>query len=173
MVMDPILSRRSIRRYQNRPVEEPLVEYCLRAAMAAPSAHNQQPWAFVIIDNRQLLDAIPGFHPYSRMLYEAPMAILVCGDNSDLKSPDFWPQDCAAAVENILLAACSRGLGSVWMGVYPKEPIMQGFRRLLELPDTLVPFALVALGYGAEEKGPSDRYDPGRVYRNVWKAEKS
>ena len=166
--MDTILSRRSIRRYQNRPVEDALVEYCLRAAMAAPSAHNQQSWAFVVIDDRELLDAIPGFHPYSRMLYEAPMAILVCGDERELKSADFWPQDCAAAVENILLAACSRGLGSVWMGVYPKEPIMQGFRRLLNMPGYLVPFALVALGYGAEEKGPSGRYDPGRVHRNAW-----
>jgi len=171
--MDAIMSRRSIRRYQNRPVEEPILKYCLEAAMAAPSAHNQQPWAFVVIDDRKLLEAIPGFHPYSRMLYEAPVAILVCGDNRDLKSPEFWPQDCAAAVENILLAACSRGLGSVWMGVYPKEPIMQGFRRLLELPEHLVPFALVALGYGAEEKGPSMRYDPERVFRNVWKQEKS
>ena len=169
--MDPIMTRRSIRRYRNQPGEEPLVKYCLEAAMAAPSAHNQQPWAFVVIDDRELLEAIPGFHPYSRMLYEAPMAILVCGDNRDLKSPEFWPQDCAAAVENILLAACSRGLGSVWMGVYPKEPIMDGLRRLLELPEFLVPFALVAIGYGAEEKGPSNRYDPGRVYRNVWKKE--
>ena len=171
--MDTILSRRSIRRYQNRPVEESLVEYCLRSAMAAPSAHNQQPWAFVVIDDRELLDAIPGFHPYSRMLYEAPMAILVCGDERELKSADFWPQDCAAAVENILLAACSRGLGSVWMGVYPKEPIMQGFRRLLNMPGYLVPFALVALGYGAEEKGPSERYDPGRVSRNAWGREEA
>ena len=171
--MDTILSRRSIRRYQNCPVEEALVEYCLRSAMAAPSAHNQQPWAFVVIDDRELLDAIPGFHPYSRMLYEAPMAILVCGDERELKSPDFWPQDCAAAVENILLAACSRGLGSVWMGVYPKEPIMQGFRRLLNMPGYLVPFALVALGYGAEEKEPSERYDPGRVRRNAWGREEA
>ena len=171
--MDTILSRRSIRRYQNRPVEEALVEYCLRSAMAAPSAHNQQPWAFVVIDDRELLDAIPGFHPYSRMLYEAPMAILVCGDERELKSADFWPQDCAAAVENILLAACSRGLGSVWMGVYPKEPIMQGFRRLLNMPGYLVPFALVALGYGAEEKEPSERYDPGRVRRNAWGREEA
>ena len=171
--MDTILSRRSIRRYQNRPVEEALVEYCLRSAMAAPSAHNQQPWAFVVIDDRELLDAIPGFHPYSRMLYEAPMAILVCGDERELKSPDFWPQDCAAAVENILLAACSRGLGSVWMGVYPKEPIMQGFRRLLNMPGYHVPFALVALGYGAEEKGPSERYDPGWVRRNAWEREEA
>ena len=171
--MDTILSRRSIRRYQNRPVEEALVEYCLRSAMAAHSAHNQQPWAFVVIDDRELLDAIPGFHPYSRMLYEAPMAILVCGDERELKSADFWPQDCAAAVENILLAACSRGLGSVWMGVYPKEPIMQGFRRLLNMPGYLVPFALVALGYGAEEKEPSERYDPGRVRRNAWGREEA
>ena len=171
--MDTILSRRSIRRYQNRPVEEALVEYCLRSAMAAPSAHNQQPWAFVVIDDRELLDAIPGFHPYSRMLYEAPMAILVCGDERELKSPDFWPQDCAAAVENILLAACSRRLGSGRMGVYPKEPSMQGFRRRLNMPGYLVPFALVALGYGAEEKGPSERYDPGRVRRNAWGREEA
>jgi len=167
-MLDPILKRRSIRRYTEREVSEEVVMGLLKAAMSAPSAHNQQPWEFVVITERDLLDAIPGFHPYSRMLTGAPLAILVCCNTSNLAAEDFWPQDCAAATENILLAATSSGLGSVWLGVYPKEELMKGLKDLLSLPDHIRPFALVSLGYPAVEKEPSDRFDPARIHRNGW-----
>ncbi len=166
--MNFILSRRSIRKYTTAPVEEEKVVSLLRAAMSAPSAHNQQPWVFVIIDDREVLGRIPDFHPYSSMLLHAPIAILVCADTSNLSSPEFWPQDCSAATENILLAANSCGLGSVWLGVYPKEELMKGLSRLLELPENIQPFALVSLGYPAMEKLPSKRFDPARIHRNHW-----
>jgi nitroreductase len=166
--LETILSRRSIRSYTDRMLNDAVFEHLLKAAMAAPSAHNQQPWEFVVIDDRKLLDAIPEFHPYSKMLRQAPAAIVVCARSSGLKSDEFWPQDCAAATENILLAATALGLGSVWLGVYPKEPLMKGLRALLGLPDDIVPFSIVSLGYPAETKKPSDRYDPARVHKNGW-----
>jgi nitroreductase len=167
-VLETIISRRSIRSYTEQPLNEAIYEDLLRAAMAAPSAHNQQPWEFVVIDDRKLLDAIPEFHPYSKMLSGAPAAILVCARSKDLKSDEFWPQDCAAATQNILLAAAALGVGSVWLGVYPKEPLMKGLRELLELPEDIVPFSLISLGYPAKSKDPSNRYDPARVHKNGW-----
>lgn len=166
--MDSVLSRRSIRNFQDRAIPESEIQKILEGAMSAPSAHNQQPWELVVITERQLLNSIPEFHPYSRMLAMAPMAILVCAKTKDLKSPDFWPQDCSAATENILVEANELGIGSVWLGVYPKEPIMKGFRQLFSLPDDVLPFSLVALGYPAEKKEPSQRFDPKRVHRNGW-----
>jgi len=166
--MDVITSRRSIRRYRPEPLNEAVYEQMLRAAMSAPSAHNQQPWAFIVIDDRNLLDAIPEFHPYSKMLKEAPAAILVCGDLRNLKAEDYWPQDCSAATQNILLAANALGLGSVWMGVYPTEPLVNGMRDLLSIPADFVPFSLIAIGHPVEAKQPSDRYDPERVHHNFW-----
>jgi len=167
-MMEEILKRRSIRRYTEKEVSEEVVTELLKAAMSAPSAHNQQPWEFVVIDDRKTLDTIPSFHPYSSMLASAPLAILVCANSSSLAAEDFWPQDCAAATENILLAATSLGIGSVWLGVYPKAELMKGLKDLLSLPGYITPFALVSLGYPAVEKGPSDRYDPVRVHRNKW-----
>jgi len=166
--LETILSRRSIRSYTEQPLNDTIYEHLLRAAMAAPSAHNQQPWEFVIIDDRKLLNRIPEFHPYSKMVPGAAAAILVCGRSKDLPAKELWPQDCAAATQNILLAATALGIGSVWLGVYPKETLMKGFRELLELPDDIVPFSLVSLGYPAETKDPSNRYDPARVHKNGW-----
>jgi hypothetical protein len=154
--LDVILSRRSIRSYENKPLNDTIFEHLLKAAMAAPSAHNQQPWEFVIIDERKLLDQIPEFHPYSKMLLGAPAAILVCGNKNYIKDEDLWPQDCAAATENILLA------------VYPKRDLMEGLSKLLNLPENIIPFSLVALGFPAKTKEPANRYDPSRVHKNKW-----
>ena len=116
---DPVLDRRSIRKYTDQPVPDKLVETLLRAAMSAPSAGNQQPWHFVVIRDRAILDAVPGFHPYARMMVKAPVAILVCGDGDLEKSKGFWVEDCSAATENVLIEAQELGLGSVWLGPVP------------------------------------------------------
>ncbi|MGB4428427.1 MAG: nitroreductase family protein [Thermacetogeniaceae bacterium] len=166
--LEAILTRRSIRRYPAEPVAEDLIKKLLEAAMYAPSAHNQQPWQFIVIQDRQLLDKIPEFHPYSSMLKSAPLAILVCGDSSRFKSSYFWPQDCAAATQNILLAARALGLGTVWMGVYPKENLMEGLRTLFKIPEEIIPFSLIAVGYPAEEKLKPERFDEQRIHYNGW-----
>ena len=166
MSFDPVLARRSIRRYKADPVPAEKVTLLLKAAMSAPSAHNQQPWEFIVIDDRKHLDAIPGVHPYSKMLLEAPMAILVCSRQETLTASDFWPQDCAAATENILVEATALDLSTVWMGIYPKEPLMKAMTEMFRLPENIIPFSLIAVGYGAEEKKPSNRYDEARIHRN-------
>lgn len=166
--MDPVLSRRSIRKYTEKKIEESKVKLLLEAAMSAPSAHNEQPWHFVVINKREILDKIPDFHPYSQMLKQAPLAILVCGDTNILDNEDFWVQDCSAATENILVEASNIGLGSVWLGVYPKKELMNGVRELAGLPEGIVPFSLISIGYPAYQKEPSSRYSETRVHWNKW-----
>jgi nitroreductase len=166
-----ILTRRSIRRYRPSLVPETVIEELLRAAMHAPSARNEQPWHFIVVDNRELLDQIRNSHPYAAMLSEAPLAIIVCGDTSLELSPGYWPVDCAAATQNLLLAAHARGLGSVWLGVYPRAERMDKIRDLFHLPQKVQPFAVIALGEPAENKPTPDRYKPERVKRNGWRNE--
>jgi nitroreductase len=165
---DPILSRRSIRDFTAAPVADADLERLLQAAMAAPSAGNQQPWRFVVVTERGMLEAITRIHPYARMLLQAPLAIVVCGDPSAGRWPDFWDQDCSAAVENVLVEAQSLGLGAVWLGVYPLAERVEGLRELFGVPPEVVPFAVVAVGHPASRKPPADRYDPTRVHRERW-----
>ena len=121
------------------------IQKLLRAAMSAPSAGNEQPWQFVVITERALLDEIPALHPYSSMLKEAQLAILVCGDENLESHKGFWAQDCSAATENLLIAAHSLGLGAVWLGIYPRKERVNGLRGLLGIPKHVIPFALISL----------------------------
>ena len=165
---EAIMTRRSIRRYAPKQVPDRLVEDLLQAGAAAPSAGNEQPWHFVVITELKLLDEVPKFHRYAQMLKEAPLAILVCGDMTLERHEGYWVQDCAAATQNILLAAHAKGLGAVWLGIYPREHRVSGMRQLLNIPEHVTPFALISIGYPAEEKPPAQRYDTTRVHRNRW-----
>lgn len=166
--LEAIFTRRSIRKFQDRPVPEEIIGRLLAAAMQAPSARNQQPWQFVVIDDRQILAKVPAFMPNAAMAGHAPLGILVCGDLSLEKSEGYWVVDCAAAVENMLLAAHALGLGAVWTGVYPREPRMVGLRELVGLPKNVMAHSLVVIGFPGEEVAPADRYLVGRVRRNHW-----
>lgn len=166
--MEAILTRRSIRKYTAQPVPDEVINELLKAAMSAPTAGNQQPWRFIVVDERKILDEIPKIHPYSQMLKQAPLAILVCGDESKSKYPGYWVQDCSAATQNLLLAAHAQGLGAVWLGVHPREERIAGFRKLFGLPQHIAPLALVSIGYPAEQKPPSERYDAAKIRYNRW-----
>ncbi len=166
--MEAILSRRSIRRYTAQAVADEVVTDLLKAAMSAPSAGNQQPWQFLVVNERRILDEIPSIHPYSAMLKEAALAILVCGDLQLETNKGYWVQDCSAATENLLIAAHAVGLGAVWLGIYPGEERVVAFRELLGLPEHVVPLALAAIGYPAETRPPANRYDAARVRYNRW-----
>ncbi|WP_028575198.1 nitroreductase family protein [Desulfonatronovibrio hydrogenovorans] len=166
--IEAILTRRSIRKYKDQPVSPQDVQVLLEAAMSAPSAGNAQPWQFVVITSRDTLDAIPSFHQYSRMLLQAPLAILVCGDLEREKFKGYWVQDCSAATQNILLAAHDLELGAVWLGIYPEKIRINGMRRLLNLPDTIMPLSLVSIGYPDQPWGRADRFDPARVHYDKW-----
>lgn len=166
--MDAIFCRRSIRKYTPQPVPDSVVTELLRAAMAAPSASNQQPWQFVVITDRALLDKIPTVHAHAQMCKDAPLAILVCMDSHLEKHEGMGVQDLSASSENVLIAACALGLGAVWLGVYPREDRVSGLRSLLGLPEHVIPFSLIAIGYPGEQKPRAERYDPERVHLNRW-----
>ncbi len=164
--LEAIHTRQSIRQFQDKPISEKLVEQILRAAMAAPSACNKQPWQFVVIDDRQRLAEIPQVNPHAAMAARAPLAILVCGDLSLEHPSGYWVVDCAAAVQNMLLAAHALGLGAVWTGVYPRQQRIEDLRRLFGLPEHIKPHSLLVFGYPAEQPPHEDRYRPDRVFRN-------
>jgi nitroreductase len=169
--IDLIKGRRSIRRYEHRPVPEELVRQLLEAAMAAPSASNLQPWHFILVTRRDLLDELAERHPYARMLGDAPLCIVPCGDLDlvpDGVSGDFWIQDLSAASQNLLLAATALGLGAVWCGVHPRPERVDMVREVLSIPLRVVPLCLIPVGFPAERKSPRTQYDPLRVHRDVW-----
>ncbi len=164
--LEMLFTRRSIRKYTSEAVSEEDVKTILEAAMNAPSANNRQPWHFVVVDQRDKLNAITKVHPYSQMLKQAPLAVVVCGDTTI--SASYWQQDCAAATENLLLAARALGLGTVWLGVYPQEDRANDIGKLFDLPDHVKPLCVIAVGHPAEEKGRVERYKAGKVHRNGW-----
>ncbi len=165
---DGILSRRSIRKYRSQPVAEKDIIDLLKAAMAAPSAVNCQPWHFVVISERELLNQIPEFHPYSKMLTQAALAILVCIDKNLEHAEGYGILDCSAATQNILLAAHGKGLGAVWLGIYPRPDRMAGCRNLFQLPAHILPLSLISIGHPAEKKAPANRFDETKIHYNKW-----
>ncbi|MFH0881747.1 MAG: nitroreductase family protein [bacterium] len=162
--LEAIFSRRSIREFTDSPIASEQVETLLRAAMAAPSANNEQAWRFVVIRDRAVMNAIMEVHPYSQMLATAPLAVAVLGDRTRVTHPDYWIVDCSAATQNLLLAAHEMGLGAVWLGVFPRKKRMRDISRILHLPDHLLPLNVIALGVPAEIKPRVDRYRPEVVY---------
>ena len=162
-----IMGRRSIRKYTGEKIPDGDIKVLLEAAMNAPSAHNNKPWHFIVVDDRAALDKIPGYHPYSKMLEHASHAIVVLGDN-DAQDTDFWIHDCAAATENMLIAAHAMGYGSVWLGVHPSEALIKGTKELFEVPDNVTPLGIVSLGVTTVVKPPRENYNQDRVHRNKW-----
>ncbi len=167
-VIEAIHTRRSIRKFQQKPVPDDLVHDLLAAAMSAPSAGNQQPWHFLVITDPQTLGKVPAINPYAAMAKGAPLGILICGDLELEKYPGYWVQDCSAAVQNLLLAAHGKGLGAVWTGIYPLNDRVEGFKKLCHLPEKVIPLALVVIGYPAQTLSAEDRFRADRVHRNNW-----
>jgi nitroreductase len=168
--IEAILTRRSVRKYTSAPVPNEAIEKILTAAMYAPSAGNEQPWHFVVIRDREVLDKIPDIHPYASMVFMASVAIVVCGDVSLEKNTGFWAQDCSAATQNLLVAANAIGLGTVWVGIYPVADRVHEFRKLLNLPETVFPFALIPVGYPDGKAPEQKRFDATRIHHNRWLA---
>lgn len=166
--MDITSSRTNVRSFTGRPVCRDAVRQLLQAAMAAHSAGDERPWHFLVVDDPATRQQLAEIHPYAHLVPQAPVAILVCGDMTLQKVSGFWVQDCAAAAQNILIAAQGLGLGAVWLGIYPVEGRVQSFRKLLDLPPHVVPFALIPLGYPAEQNGLTFRYDESRVHFGRW-----
>ena len=167
-LFEALHTRRSIRAFTDQPISEADLETILRAAMDAPSAVNAQPWHFVVITDRAMLDAIPDIHPHAAMCRTAQAAIVSVAEIALEKAPGNWMVDCSAAVENLLLAARGLGIGSVWCGLYPRQERMAPMAALLKLPEGFLPHALVPLGYPAQEFKRVERFKPERIHRNGW-----
>ncbi len=167
-LMEALLTRRSVRRFEPKPVPLETIQTLLRAAMQAPSAANAQPWHFIIITERQLLEKVTEFHPAAECLHQAQVAILVCGDERLEKRPDRWIQDCSAATQNILLAAHANGLGAVWLAIHPDPLRIDNIRSMMGLPNPIHPLSLIAVGYPARVPQPANRFKLDRIHFNHW-----
>lgn len=166
--IEAIHTRRSVRKYDERPVDQATVDKLLHAAMMAPSARNQQPWHFVVMQQQATLQKIAEACPNAAMAARAPLAVLVCADPKLEKTPGYLPQDCAAAVQNMLLAAHAEGLGAVWCGMHPRPRREDFVRELLDIPEHVIPHSLVVIGYPAEQPDQPDRFRQDRIHREQW-----
>jgi nitroreductase len=167
-IFEAITTRRSIRAYTDKPVADDLLRRVLAAGMMAPSAGNEQPWEFVLIRQKKTLKALSEAHPHADMAQHAQAAILACGNMARVTHGEFWVQDLAAAIQNMLLAAHALGLGSVWVGIHPREKRVADIRKVVPLPEGIVPFALLPLGYPGEEKPSPDRFSASRIHKEKW-----
>jgi len=167
--MNIIFERRSIRRYKNILVEKEKTEQLLRAAMQAPSAGNQQAWEFLVVENKEMLKKLSNFSPYAKMVAEAQLAIILLGNKNLMKYPENWEQDLGAATQNILLQAVELGLGAVWLGLTPIKDRMEYIISLFNLPQNIMPYAVVPIGYPAEDKKFIDRYNKNKVHYENYK----
>jgi nitroreductase len=168
--LNGLFSRRSIRAYQPKDIDADLVRDVLDAAMAAPSAVARDPWHFVVVRNRDMLTKIAEALPNGKMLADAPVGIVVCGDldRAHDRQLSYLLQDCSAAIENLLLAASQLGLGACWLGVHPREERMTRIRSLLKIPDGVIPIAAIAIGWPAHGKEPRTRYRDDAVHYKAW-----
>ncbi len=163
--MDAIFHRVSIRKYQEKPVEEEKIIRMLKAAMQAPSAANQQPWEYYVVTNQQKKAELSKASPYTSFAKDAPVVFVACyRDKAGLLAPAYAEIDLSASVENLLLEADSLGLGAVWMGIAPQEERMETVREIIGLPENLSAFALISCGYPAESRPQQERYEEQRVH---------
>lgn len=167
--MNSIFTRRSIRRFLDTQVEQEKIESLLKAAMQAPSGKNEQPWQFMVITDAQDRLALSQMSEYAGMCRYAPVVIVTLANMEGLDDDGmWWVQDMSAATQNILLQAVEEGLGAVWLGFYPIEERIKKFREYYSIPESVVPFSLVALGYSERENKFIDRYEPQRVHYGKW-----
>jgi len=170
-VINNIMTRTSVRSYTDKPVEEEKIETLLRAGMAAPSAVNKQPWHFIVVNDKAVLNQIASLTPNAGMAASAPLAIVVCGNMEktlDGQARDFWVQDVSAATENILLAAHGLGLGAVWTGTYPDLERCKKIAGLMNLPETMVPLCTIVVGYPDGEAQPKDKWNESNISYNTF-----
>jgi len=166
--LEVIKTRRSIRKYQTGKVSEDLIKDLITCAMYAPSAFNNQPWQFLVLNKKEIFDDILKAAPHAEMIREASHAIVICGDKSLQENTGLLIQDISAATENLLLAAHSLGLGAVWVGIYPFDEITAGIKKLFNMPENIIPVSMAVIGYPAEKPEQPERYKQDRIHLNKW-----
>lgn len=164
-----IMERTSVRKFKDLPVDDSQLSAILHAAMSAPSGVNMQPWEFIVVTDRNLLDRLSDSLPYAKMTSKAQLAIVVCGNRERFLEGDdsnLWEQDLSAASENILLAAHAIGLGGVWTCLYPHADRMESVKEILNISDNLTPFNLIPIGVPEVSHAPMDKWHPERIHMN-------
>ena len=167
-VMDAIKARRSIRKFEDRPVEKEKTDLLLRAAMQAPSGTNEQPWEFIVVENKETLEKLSKAHQWAMAMKNGTLAIVVLANEKYFVTDKLWQQDLAAASENILLEAVELGLGATWMALAPFEDRMNYIKEIFGLPEGLLAFNMIIRGYPLQEKDCEDRFKPERVHYEKW-----
>ena len=168
-VLAIIRGRRSIRRFKKTPVEPQFVESMIECALSAPSAGNSRPAHFIVVDDPDLLKTLDGSAARGRMLYSAPLAVVVCADPSRSElAAMYWEQDCAAAMQNLLLAAHALGLAGVWLGVRHDPARERALRDVLDIPQSVNVLGVAAMGYPLETRDPHKGVEPGFLHVNRW-----
>ena len=168
--LDIIFGRRSVRVFKPGSITEETVRLLLEAAMAAPSAAAKDPWRFVVIRAASMLHRMADVLPHGQMLRSAALGVAVCGDLEAAhdRQLSYLLQDCSAAIENLLLAAHGLGLGACWLGVHPREDRMREIGQLLELPASILPVSVLAVGYPGEKKESRTRFQESFVHFEKW-----
>lgn len=165
-MLEVIKNRRSIRTYIDKDVEEEKILKILKSAMQAPSSKNSSPWEFVIIDDKEILSSLSKTHHKSKHIKDAKLCIAVTGNKERFLKPGKWIHDLGACTQNILLECTNQGLASCWVGVHPKRKVMDKVRETLNLPENLIQYSLVAIGYSNEENKFIDKFDKNKIHRN-------
>lgn len=168
-IIKAIMSRRSIRKFKNTPITDDKIQILLEAAMNAPSAGDGRPWHFVVIKDREKLDALAeNVDNGNDMFKQAQAAILIVGDATKEGFPGFYPQDCSCAAQNIYLAVHALGLGTVWVALWNVKPRIDGLRAIIDVPEHLEPFAIFPIGEPNEVLGEDYRFDKTKVHYENW-----
>lgn len=171
--MKEIFERRSCRSFEDRKVEAGKLEKLLQAAMAAPTAKNQREWEYIVVTERELREKLADASPYAACVKDAPVAIVLLANISGLDCPEYWEQDMSTSAENILLEAVHLGLGAVWLGIAPDEERMRNVIEIFDLPENVLPFAIIPVGYPVSEGKAIDRYDTEKIFYNGYKVKKN
>ena len=166
-VMQNIMTRTSVRKFKQQPVEDAKIEALLRAGMAAPTANDMQPWHFVVLKDQKSIEKYAASNKYhAEDIKKTPLFIFVCADTtrmSEGQGKELWVQDCSAVSENILLAAHAMGLGACWTTIYPIQKKVGGISRTLKLPANLIPLNGIIIGYPDEPLEPKNKWDEKKI----------
>ena len=165
-----IHQRKSVRNYIEKEVTKEQLETIIKAAMAAPTAINAQPWQFLVVTDKALKAKYAEGNRQAEMINKCSALVVVCGDKTigNERSWAYWDQDCSAATENLLLAVESLGLGAVWTGVYPGEDRIKTVKERFALPDNVVPLCVILVGYPDGTDQPKDKWKPERIHWNKY-----
>lgn len=167
-IIEAIFTRRSIRKFEEGPISQEQLYTIIKAGCQAPSAHNRQPWHFIVVKDKNKFEKISNFHSYAKMLPSADVCIVVCGDKERQSMNGFLIEDCSAAIQNMLLATHGIGLGAVWCGLYPVTNLTRQMKKLLSIPSTIIPVGMIVLGQIGEQRPVEDRFDEKKIHNEKW-----